>query len=380
MELVNDRRIVTAVMSPAVAAAECQQGIEEDISDNLKARDNETWRLHLGCRPSSAKCDDTRARRNVGSKAKNGSRGKQHDRLGVFTPAGQFTSDYSSCAADVWQTYRFATRRWADDEDMTTDGDACPPSSSLPSMTCQEKNKRWADLEDEFSDGDTLDGDTDCCEAGPSSCSSISTSPCTTCAGDVSDCDEEPTCSEADVAEYDYDGFGFGDEYRITVPLPAGLYDVASRSFHLTLAQRFVENMSAQGVVPTSVLDRVFYLALLRTLRVLERHCVERIEMEASLAYASVYLQSARGLSALSQRDIIYRTVLSVCLAFSYISDEFISMGKWKQGLSKDVEAVAEKSVSEMSDDQMKIFKERGYLLRPNNGELEACGVAEWIV
>jgi len=346
MELVNDRRISKAVMSPSVAAV-CQQGIKED-SDDLEARDNETWCRHLGRFPSHTRCDDTRARENLRSEEDDTT--EDDDLLGASTPAGRFPD---SCDADnIWRRYRFQTNKWADDEDCT---------DSEPRL---------------------LDGDTDCCATCPSSCSTATTSPSTTtCASEIS-CDDEPTISEADVAEYQHDdlpdlheAYNFGD-----IDFPAELYTVAARPYHATLAQRLAACLAHQGVVRASALDRGFYVAVLGSLRVLERYGADKSEIEASLVYAAIYLQSAPGLPALSQHEIAYRAVLSVCLAFSFISDNFISMGKWKHGLAKDVVVVGEKTVPEMSADLMIVFKDRGYILRPSEEELRRSGVAEGFV
>lgn len=339
-------------MSSSVAAV-CQQDrdLTEQDKDLIRAQDNDVRRLRLGHLPSTAECDDKSAGgEDIGPEEYGRPEEAEPERLGARTPVDQFRASRrtgceskemktdGSCDDNVWQRMRFA------------------------------KGCKWSD---ELSEGD--DSDTDCEVAFDKSYAAYEASPCTTCSSDGDSC--EVAESELDLQE----GHEFLEEEEESGNAPllsfaescAELQYVAYRPFHLTLAERFVNYLSSASVGATNVLNRSFYLGVLGSMRVLHAHGADPLEIKSSLAYAAVYLESGVGLHSLSQRDVVYRTMLAICLAFSYVSDIFISQGKWKAGLAKIVETFSERTVQEISKDLMDFFKERDYILRPSHEELE---------
>eukprot|EP00929_Paragymnodinium_shiwhaense_P062915 TRINITY_DN31440_c0_g1_i1.p1 TRINITY_DN31440_c0_g1~~TRINITY_DN31440_c0_g1_i1.p1 ORF type:complete len:347 (-),score=67.94 TRINITY_DN31440_c0_g1_i1:576-1616(-) len=238
-------------------------------------------------------------------------------------------SQEGSCDLSVWQQLRFT------------------------------KGSKWTD---DFSDSESL---ADCAVS-----TSLSHSPCTTCAGDEETC--EGVDSEADAA--DESEPEEEDEVEPTVrslsDLRAELSCYAFRSTDLGVAEHFIRLLSDDERIADRVLTRSFYLAVLGSMRVLHLHDVDMMDILATLAYAGVYLKGDSNLSIMPQRDMVYRTVLTISLAFSYVSDDHVPVKAWKKYLEKTVDVVAKSTAAEMSTDIMDIFRKRNYVLRVADEEL----------
>eukprot|EP00929_Paragymnodinium_shiwhaense_P069653 TRINITY_DN3512_c0_g1_i2.p1 TRINITY_DN3512_c0_g1~~TRINITY_DN3512_c0_g1_i2.p1 ORF type:complete len:273 (+),score=37.86 TRINITY_DN3512_c0_g1_i2:73-891(+) len=227
------------------------------------------------------------------------------------------TSD--SCNADVWRRLLFT------------------------------KGSKWAD---DVSDSESV---ADC-----TTLDCIIDSPCTTCVGDDSwgGIDSEVGSPEPDDLESEVNAVQTFEELR------SELSHFAFRSRDLILAERFVNLLSENEMIADSVLRKGFYVAVLGVIRVLHLHDIDMVDIRSTLVHASVYLKTIVAGQRMAEDDLVYKTVLAVCLAFSYVSDTSMGIAVWKSHLGKTIGIVAKTTAVDMTRDMMDMFKSRNYMLR----------------